>query len=114
MRALLAPALANLAVGVPAIIPLHLTYWLLTDYIPSGCDALAPDPARSTCDYHTLDHAPVMLFLLTLTGTMLLLTLLTVNVLGPRRRAEERPGRWPAAAPLVAAPFLVLLCLTKS
>ncbi|WP_345019948.1 hypothetical protein [Streptomyces shaanxiensis] len=111
---LLAPALANLALGVPAIIPLYLTYWLLTDYLPSPCDAFAPDPALSNCDYHTLDHAPVMMFLLALTGMLLLLALLAVDVLGPRRRGEDRPGRWPAAATLVPVPFLVLLCLAKT
>ncbi|MCL8012764.1 hypothetical protein [Streptomyces sp. AS02] len=111
---LLAPALANLAIGVPAIIPLYLTYWLLTDYLPSPCDAFAPDPALSNCDYHTLDHAPVMMFLLALTGVLLLLALLAVDVLGPRRRREDRPGRWLAAAVLIPVPFLVLLCLART
>lgn len=108
---LLAPVLANLALGVPAIIPLYLTYWLLTDYLPSPCDAFAPDPELSNCDYHTLDHAPVMMFLLVLTGVMLLLVLLAVDVLGPRSRREDRPGRWLATATLIPVPFLVLLCL---
>ncbi|KMS72496.1 hypothetical protein ACM01_22920 [Streptomyces viridochromogenes] len=111
---MLAPALANLAIGVPAIIPLYLTYWLLTDYLPSPCDAFAPDPELSNCDYHTLDHAPVMMFLLTVTGAILLLALLTVDILGPRRRADARPGRWLAMATLIPAPFLVLLCLAKT
>ncbi|WP_328427413.1 hypothetical protein [Streptomyces sp. NBC_00443] len=111
---LLAPALANVGLGLPAIIPLYLTYWLLTDYLPSPCDAFAPDPARSNCDYHTLDHAPMMMFLLAVTGTMLLLALLMVDVLGPRRRGEDRPGRWLAAATLVPVPFLTLLCLAKA
>ncbi|MET9969704.1 hypothetical protein ABZZ80_28205 [Streptomyces sp. NPDC006356] len=111
---LLAPALANLAIGVPAIIPLYLGYWLLTDYLPSTCDAFATRPDMSNCDYHTLDHAPVMMFLLAVTGALLLLALLTVNVLGPRRRADARPGRWPAMATLVPVPFLVLLCLAKT
>lgn len=111
---LLAPALANLALGVPAIIPLYLTYWLLTDYLPSPCDAFAPDPRLSNCDYHTLDHAPVMMFLLALTGVALLLALLAMDVLGPRRRREDRPGRWLATAALIPVPFLVLLCLAKA
>ncbi|MER5937979.1 hypothetical protein ABT121_11730 [Streptomyces sp. NPDC001928] len=111
---LLAPALANLALGVPAIVPLYLTYWLLTDYLPSDCDAFASTPQLSNCDYHTLDHAPVLMFLLALTGLMLLLTLLAVDVLGPRRRAEPRPGRWLAMATLVPVPFVVLLCLAKT
>ncbi len=111
---LLAPALANLALGVPAIIPLCLTYWLLTDYLPSSCDAFAPTPELSNCDYHTLDHAPVMMFLLAVTGTILLLALLRVDVLGPRRRADARPGRWLAMAALIPVPFLVLLCLAKA
>jgi hypothetical protein len=114
---LLAPALANLAMGLPAIIPLYLTYWLLTKYLPSDCDAFATGQElreMSNCDYHTLDHAPVMMFLLAVTGAMLLLMLLRVNVLGPRRRGEDRPGRWLAAATLIPVPFLVLLCLAKA
>ncbi|MFD8044204.1 hypothetical protein ACFV5E_12280 [Streptomyces chartreusis] len=114
MRALLTPALANLAIGVPAVIPLHLTYWLLTEYLPSDCDSFAPDPALSNCDYHTLDHAPVVMVLLALTGTLLLLTALAVNVLGPRRRSEKHPGRWLAMATLIPVPFVTLLCLAKS
>ncbi|MFF5479865.1 hypothetical protein ACFY5C_21335 [Streptomyces sp. NPDC012935] len=112
-----APALANLALGVPAIIPLHLTYWLLTEYLPSDCDAFATGPElreMSNCDYHTLDHAPVMMFLLAVTGVMLLIALLAVNVRGPRRRKDARPARWPAMAPLITIPFLVLLYMAKA
>ncbi|WP_128428738.1 hypothetical protein [Streptomyces cyaneus] len=113
-QGLLAPALANLALGVPAIIPLYLTYWLLTEYVPLSCDAFATRPDMSNCDYHTLDHAPVMMFLLAVTGTLLLILLLTVDVLGPRRRGDARPGRWLAMATLIPVPFMVLLCLAKA
>lgn len=111
---LVAPAPANLAIGVPAIIPLYLTYRLLTDYLPSTCDAFATRPGMSNCDHHTLDQAPVMMFLPAITGALLLLALLTVDVLGPRRRADARPGRRPAMATLVPVPFLVLLCLATT
>ncbi|MDO0914663.1 hypothetical protein QQM39_28685 [Streptomyces sp. DT2A-34] len=111
---LLAPALANLALGVPAILPLYLTYWLWTEYAPLSCDAFATRPDMSNCDYHTLDHAPVMMFLLALTGALLLILLLAVDVLGPRARGDARPGRWLAMATLIPVPFLVLLCLAKA
>ncbi|KUO01994.1 hypothetical protein AQJ67_22655 [Streptomyces caeruleatus] len=110
----MAPALANLAIGLPAIIPLYSAYWLLTNYLPSTCDAFAPRPDTSNCDYHTLDHAPVMMSLLAVTGAILLLAVLTVDVLGPRRRADDRPGRWLATAALIPVPFLLLLCLAKA
>ncbi|MFI7414561.1 hypothetical protein ACIBU0_38560 [Streptomyces sp. NPDC049627] len=111
---LLAPALANLALGVPAIIPLYLTYWLLTDYLPSDCDAFAARPELSNCDYHTLDHAPVMMFLLAVTGAMLLAALMAVDVLRPLRRPDDGPRRWLATATLIPVPFLVLLCLART
>ena len=113
-HSLLAPALTNLALGVPAIIPLYLTYWLLTDYLPSDCDAFAARPELSNCDYHTLEDAPLLMFLLAATGTMLLAALVVVNVLRPLRRADDSPRRWLATATLILVPFLVLLCLAKA
>ncbi|GHH24241.1 hypothetical protein [Streptomyces lanatus] len=110
-RALLAPALANLAIGIPAIIPLYLTYWLLTRYAPSDCEAFAPTPPSATnCDYHTLDHAPVVMFLLALTGAVLVLLALRVNV-RPHGRGSTR---WLAMTPLILVPFLTLLCLART
>ncbi|WP_218137792.1 hypothetical protein [Streptomyces sp. cf386] len=115
-RGLLTPALANLALGVPAIIPLYATYWLLTEYLPMDCrditDMARPDVRN--CNFHTLDHAGPMMFLLALTGVALLLALLAVDVLGPRRRREDRPGRWLATAALIPVPFLMLLILAKT
>ncbi|WP_159053181.1 hypothetical protein [Streptomyces regalis] len=113
-RGLLAPALANLAIGLPAIIPLYLTYWLLTDYLPSNCDAFAADPALSNCDYHTLEDAPLLMFLLAVTGALLLMVLVMVNVLAPRSREDDNPRRWLAMTTLIPVPFLVLLCLAKA
>ncbi|MGI5375725.1 hypothetical protein ACQEV2_16030 [Streptomyces sp. CA-251387] len=109
----LAPALANLALGVPAIIPFYLTYWLLTKYLPSSCDAFVTKPDMSNCDYHTLDHAPVIMFLLALTGAMLLTALVAVNILGPLRR-DDSPRRWLPMTTLVPLPFMILLCLAKA
>ncbi|MGW1954192.1 hypothetical protein ACWCPI_15775 [Streptomyces sp. NPDC001920] len=49
-----------------------------------------------------------------LTGVALLALLLSVDVLGPRRRGEARPRGWLAMAPLALVPFFVLLCLAKA
>ncbi|WP_369169639.1 hypothetical protein AB5J49_17930 [Streptomyces sp. R28] len=99
---------------MPATIPLYLAYRLWTEYAPLSCDAFATRPDMSNCDHHTLDHAPVMMFLLTVTGALLLILLLAVDVLGPRRRGDARPGRWLTMTTLIPVPFLVLLCLAKA
>ncbi|MFE9019110.1 hypothetical protein ACFYNL_11135 [Streptomyces sp. NPDC007808] len=66
------------------------------------------------CNYHTYGHAGPVMFALALTGAALLALLPAVDVLGPRRRGEARPRRWPAMAPLALVPFLVLLSLAKA
>ncbi|MFG2554975.1 hypothetical protein [Streptomyces sp. NPDC048581] len=115
-RGLLTPALANLALGVPAIIPLYATYWLLTDYLPMDCrditDMARPDVRN--CNFHTLDHAGPMMFLLALTGALLLMLVVAVDILRPRTRDGDGPGRWLATAVLIPVPFLVLLCLARA
>jgi hypothetical protein len=113
---LVIPGLVNLALGVPAVIPLYVTYWLLTEYLPMDCrdigDMARPDVRN--CNFHTLDHAGPMMFLLALTAALLLALVVRVDVLRPRARDDERPGRWLAAAVLIPVPFLVLLYLAKA
>ncbi|WP_208607482.1 hypothetical protein [Streptomyces curacoi] len=115
-RGLLVPALVNLALGVPAIIPLYLTYWLLTEYLPMDCrdirDMARPDVQN--CNFHTLDHAGPVMFALALTGALLLMLVVMVDVLRPRTRPDDGPGRWLATAALIPVPFATLLYLAQA
>ncbi|MFI6011408.1 hypothetical protein ACIBAG_21755 [Streptomyces sp. NPDC051243] len=101
---------------MPAIIPSYLAYWLLTKYLPMDCrdikDMARPDVRN--CDFHTLDHAGPVMFLLALTGSLLLALVVAVDVLRPLARDDDRPARWLAMATLIPVPFLVLLCLAKA
>lgn len=106
------PATVNLALGVPAMIPLYFAWWLLSEYLPMDCrttEDLAR-PGLADCDYHTLDHAPVMMFLLAVTGLLMLLLVLVVDVLLPLRR-DDRLRPWLGTALLIPVPFTVLLAL---
>ncbi|MFI9718606.1 hypothetical protein ACIHFE_02975 [Streptomyces sp. NPDC052396] len=105
-----APALANLALGVPALPPLYLAWWLLTEYLPMDCRSVADLPGAANCDYTTLDHAPVMMFLLAVTGLPMLALVYLVDVHLPPRRGR-RPGVWLGAAALIPAPFATALAL---
>ncbi len=106
--------LANLGLGLPAIVPLSLAWWLLTEYAPMDCDSVA-DLARTDlvdCDYTTLDHGPVVMFVLAVTGVALLAVLLAVDVVLPRTRGRRR-RTWLACALLVPVPFAVCLLLAR-
>ncbi|MER8185741.1 hypothetical protein [Kitasatospora sp. NPDC094015] len=106
---------ANLAIGLPAVVPLYLAWWLLTEYAPMDCrsvaDASAPGFA-GTCNYTTLDHAGVVAFLLLVTGGLLLAVVLLVDVVRPRARGRAA-GPWLAATVLIPLPFAVLLLLAR-
>ncbi|WP_250562235.1 hypothetical protein [Sphaerisporangium fuscum] len=106
------PALANLAIGVPAMVPLYLGWWLLTEYLPMDCKSVADlgKPDLANCNYTTLDHAvPVMLFL-AMTGSFTLALVLAIDVLLPRSRSR-RPAAWLRSAALIPVPFAVYLAL---
>ncbi|MFC9652657.1 hypothetical protein [Streptomyces sp. NPDC056937] len=107
-----APGLVNLALGVPAIVPLYLLWWLLTKYLPMDCRQVEDvvEPGVINCNYTTLDHAWVIMFLLAVTGLFMLALVLLVDVLLPRRRGR-RTGVWLAAAVLIPVPFMVCLAL---
>ncbi len=105
---LLVPGLVNLALGVPAMIPLHLARWLLTEYLPMDCHSSddLTRPGLTNCDYHTLDHAYPVMFLLAVTGLFMLALILVVDVLRPRQR-----GTWLGMAVLIPVPFAVCTAL---
>lgn len=111
-RGFRAAALANLALGVPAVVPLYLLWWVATEYLPMDCHTTADlaDPGLANCDYHTLDHAPVVLFLLVVTGVLLLGTVLLVDAVLP---SEERRRVWLRSAALIPVPFALLLALAS-
>lgn len=105
-------ALVNLALGVPAIVPFHLAWWLLTEYLPMDCrttDDLGK-PGLTNCNYTTLDHASVVMFLLAVTGVLVLALVIVVNVLRPRRRGQHLATRLGTAV-FIPLPFAVLLSL---
>lgn len=100
------PGIVNLAVGIPAMIPLYLAWWLLTEYLPMDCRSTG-DPAGAgsvNCNYTTLDHAFPVMLLLAVTGLFMLLVVLMVDVLLPLRRGD-RLGRWLGTAVLILVPF---------
>ncbi|MFD7474055.1 hypothetical protein ACFV8Z_18245 [Streptomyces sp. NPDC059837] len=107
------PGLVNLALGVPAIVPLHLAWWLLTEYLPMDCrtpqDAVRPGLAN--CNFTTLDHAGVVMFFLAVTGVFMLALVFAVDVILPLRR-RRRLKAWLATAVLIPVPFAVCLALT--
>ncbi|WP_103937793.1 hypothetical protein [Thermomonospora echinospora] len=108
------PGLVNLALGVPAMLPLYLAWWLWTEYLPMDCRSPADvtKPGLTNCYYPTLDHAPVVMFLLVVTGVPLLALVLVVDVLLPLRREGRRLGTWLGMATLIPVPFLICLGLT--
>jgi hypothetical protein len=104
---------ANLAIGVPALLPLYCARWLLTEYVPTDCRSVAQSYApgfSGDCDYHVLDHAGPVMFLLLLTGTFVLALVLVVDVLLPHSRGRSARS-WLAAAALVPVPFAALTLL---
>ncbi|WP_431962279.1 hypothetical protein [Actinacidiphila sp. bgisy160] len=101
---------ANLAIGVPAALPLYCARWLLTVYLPMDCRSVADSYApgfSGDCDYGTLDHAGPVVFLLFLTGALVLAVVLVVDVLLPLSRGRSaRP--WLVAAAFVPVPYAAL------
>lgn len=106
------PALVNLALGVPAVLPLYLAWWLLTEYLPMDCRTTADlaTPGLTNCNYTTLDHAGVVMFLLAATGVLMMALVIAVDVLRPRRRGQ-RLTTWLGTAVLIPLPFTVLMTL---
>jgi hypothetical protein len=107
-----APLAVNLGLGVPAAVPLYLAWWLLTEYAPMDCLSVRDlsRPGLVNCDYHTLDHAPIVMLLLAVTGLPALTAVIVVDVILPLRRGR-RLSAWLGAAALVPVPFLALLAL---
>lgn len=106
-----APGLANLALGVFAMLPLSQARWLWTEYLPMDCRSPADIGEPGICYHPHLDHAPVVMFFLVVTGVVLLLLVLVVDVALPLRRGE-RLGTWLAATVLIPVPYAAWLALT--
>ncbi|MEU7892012.1 hypothetical protein AB0B45_04015 [Nonomuraea sp. NPDC049152] len=102
----------NLGLGVPAIVPLYLAWWLLTEYMPMDCKSVKDlaNPGLTNCDYHTLDHAPIIMILLVVTGLFTLTAVVVTNVALPLWRGR-RLAAWLSAAVLIPMPFLLCLAL---
>lgn len=77
------PVLVNLALGVPAIIPLYCAWWLLARWVPMDCESIgeAVSPGfDGSCYYPTLDHGPIVMAALAVTGLPLLALLVVFDV----------------------------------
>ncbi|MGI5155418.1 hypothetical protein [Microbispora sp. CA-102843] len=102
----------NLGLGVPAIVPLYLAWWLLTEYMPMDCkspeDVVKPD--LTNCNYTTLDHASIVMFLLAATGVFMLALVVVIDVMFPLE-SGRRPAAWLGAAVLIPVPFALCLAL---
>ncbi|AQZ69746.1 unnamed protein product [[Actinomadura] parvosata subsp. kistnae] len=107
------PVAANLGLGIPAIVPLYLTWWLVTEYLPMDCRSVADlaEPDLANCGYHTLDHAPIVMLALAVTGLFGLAAVVVIDVVLPLRHGL-RLSWWLGAAVLIPAPFLVGLALS--
>lgn len=88
--------------------PLYLAWWALTEYLPMDCHSTADlaGPDLRNCDFHTLDHSAAMLFLLVVTGVLLVGAVFVVDAVLPSR---ARRGTWLRSAALVPVPFALLL-----
>lgn len=107
------PVLVNLGLGVPASVPLYLTWWLLTEYMPMDCrtpEDLAK-PGLTNCNHTILDHSYPVMLLLAVTGVLTAVLVVVVDVVLPLRRGR-RPTAWLGAAVLIPVPFAVCLALT--
>ncbi|GII56290.1 hypothetical protein Pth03_46790 [Planotetraspora thailandica] len=106
------PALVNLALGVPAIVPLYLGRWLLAEYMPMDCRSVEDlaKPGLTNCNYTTLDHASIVMFLLVVTGLFTLALVVVIDVALPFGRGR-RLAAWLGTAVLIPVPFAVLLAL---
>lgn len=105
------PGLANLALGVFAMLPLSQARWLWAEYLPMDCRSPGDIGEPGECYYPHLDHAPVAVFVLAVTGVVLLGLVLAVDVVLPLRRGT-RLGTWLAMAALIPVPYAAWLALT--
>lgn len=102
------PALANLGLGVPAILPFSLAWWLLTEYLPMDCGL----PESTNCSYETLENGFVFTVLLVATGLLTLIQVIVIDVALPHWHGW-RPAVWLGAAVLIPVPFVAFLALTS-
>ncbi|MFF9868293.1 hypothetical protein ACF1G0_23320 [Streptomyces sp. NPDC013953] len=109
---LLLPVTVNLALGVPATIPLYCAWWLMSEYLPMDCRTTEDmaRPGLTDCNHHTLDHAFPVMVLLAVTGLLMLLLILVVDVLRPLGRGD-RLRTWLGTALLIPVPFAALMVL---
>ncbi|WP_395107638.1 hypothetical protein [Actinomadura sp. SCN-SB] len=95
------------------MLPLYLAWWLWTEYLPMDCKTTQDllKPRLTNCYYPTLDHAPVMMFLLAVTGSLLLALVLILDVLLPLRRGGRLRTSLGTTV-LIPVPFVIGLFLT--
>ncbi|MGP3690245.1 hypothetical protein ACTVZO_37060 [Streptomyces sp. IBSNAI002] len=99
-RHLWAPGLANLLIGVVAVIPGLCIRWLTTQYPSVDCGG------GVGCDKEASETATVVSYGAVLSGLLVLGMVLVVDVLIPRQEGGQ-PRRWLAMAVLIPVPFVV-------
>ncbi|MFE4259776.1 hypothetical protein [Streptomyces sp. NPDC056883] len=95
-----APALANLLIGVVAVIPCGCVWWLLTEYPSARCGG------DWACNEEASESAFAMTGFALIGGTVVLGLVLVVDVLMPRQE-DWRLRNWLGMAALVPVPFAV-------
>ncbi|WP_144069945.1 hypothetical protein [Nonomuraea indica] len=102
------PALANLGLGVPAMVPFYLAWWLLTEYMPMDCALARP----TNCNYDTLENEFFFTVALMVTGPLTLTQVIVIDVALPLWH-RRRLAAWLGAAALIPVPFVVCLALAS-
>ncbi|GGN72928.1 hypothetical protein GCM10011579_050530 [Streptomyces albiflavescens] len=100
VRGLWAPALANLLIGLVAIVPGLCLRWLLTKYPSVDCGG------GIGCDKESPDNALGMITGAVLGCGFVLGMVLVVDILMPRQEGHS-VGPWLGMALLIPAPFVV-------
>ncbi|MGS2647927.1 hypothetical protein [Streptosporangium sp. G12] len=102
------PALANLGLGVPAMVPFYLAWWLLTEYMPMDCALAEP----TNCNYETLENGFFITILLVTTGLLTLTQIIVIDVCLPLWH-RRRLAAWLGSAVLIPVPFVVCVALAS-
>lgn len=111
-----APVVANLVMGLFAVVPIYCAYWLATRLAPMDCRDISDmyeTPPPTNCDFHVLDHYPIFQAGLLLTGTILLVLILLIDVFLPLV-TKRNPLAWLVWTPLIAIPYALLALVFAS
>ena len=107
------PVLANLFIGIPAMVPLHSLLWLARrswsgHQSVTGRSSTIVEVCGADCDRVGLATLTV-----TATGLLVLLLLVVADVMVPLR--HDRPlATWLRAVPLVLVPYVLFMAVSSA